>query len=99
MRRPALQASQCRHLHNVLVGGAGWQVGVALGGGDGRRGDADDGCGDLAALAVQRRRLVHTHVQAGAAAGHREGQDVSSRPKNILKVGRDLERDESVTEG
>jgi len=40
-------------------------VGVALGGGHRRRGDADDGRGDVAAPAVQGGRLVET----GAAAG------------------------------
>lgn len=49
---PALFSSQCRHLHNVLVGGGRWQVSVALGGGYWRCGNADDCCGDLAALAV-----------------------------------------------
>ena len=62
-------SSQCRHLDHVLLqGGARGEVRVALGSGHRGRGDADDGCGDLAALAVQRRLLVHSHVQAGAAA-------------------------------
>lgn len=33
------------------------------------RGNADDCCGDLAALAVQRGWLIYAHVQAGAAEG------------------------------
>lgn len=66
---PYCLSSQRRHLHNVLVGGARAQVSVAVGGRHRRRGDADDGRGDLAALAVQGRRLVHAHVQAGAAVG------------------------------
>lgn len=49
-------------------------MGVALRSGHWRRGDADDGCGDLTALAVQRRLLVHSHVQTGAARA--EGLDV-----------------------
>lgn len=71
-----MSSSQCRHLDNVLVGGACRKVGVALGSGHRRRGDADDGCGDLTSLAVEGRLLVHTHVETGAAGA--EGLDVNS---------------------
>lgn len=35
------------------------------------RGNADDCCGDLAALAVQRGWLIYAHVQTGAAGAER----------------------------
>lgn len=48
---------------------ASGQVGVALRSCHWRCGNADDCCGDLAALAVQRCWLIYAHVQTGATAG------------------------------
>lgn len=66
---PELQSSKCRHFHNILMTRASGQVGVALRSCHWRCGNADDCCGDLAALAVQRCWLIYAHVQTGATAG------------------------------
>lgn len=64
---PHSLSSQCRHLHNILVGGPHEEMSIALWGHHWRRRNADDCRGDLAALAIQGCLLIHPHVQTGAA--------------------------------
>lgn len=68
---PGLQGG---HLDDAGHGGAGAaRAGSALGLGAerGRRGDADDGRGDLRAFAVRSQPLVRLHVEAGTTAKQR----------------------------
>lgn len=87
---PALKSSQCGHLHNVLVGGACGKMSIAIGSCHRRCGNADDCCGDLAALAVQGSWLIYAHVQTGAAIGRKGGKKtmvaISLCRNTLLKV-------------
>lgn len=101
---PVFPPSQRRNLHNVLVGGAQWQVGVTLWG-DGRRcGDADDGRGYLTALAVQAcRGRLHSHVETGATEEDRGRGEVEKeeeeRRRGIRRGGGGGEREGGAAGG
>lgn len=63
-------------------------MGVALRSGRWGRRDADDRSGDRAALAVEARGFVHTHVQTGATGererGGHEKHHIFMRPKCLF---------------